>query len=149
MNFLLLQADLGWEKWVGEGVAVMMFLIMLGFLLRAMPTWKEIKIAEFDVRTKEAEASGQMSLSLTQFATAQNQLANALGTLGETVKDIAIEQKKATDNVMILQRVSTAESNQLSQSVDDLIERMDTLEDNLKDTDLYATRPKAITKNRN
>ncbi len=148
MFLLLLQADVGWEKWVGEGVAVMMFIIMLGFLLRALPTWKEIKLAEFDVRTKEAEASGQMSLSLTQFATAQNQLANALGTLGETVKDIAIEQKKATDNVMILQRMNTAESNQLSNSVDELIDRMDTLEEVIKEQD-YEIRPKTTAKARN
>lgn len=135
MFLILLQTDLGWEKWVGEGVAVMMFIIMLGFLLKALPTWKEIKIAEFTVRTKEAEASGQMSLSLTQFANAQNQLANALGTLGETVKDIAIEQKKATDNVMILQRVSSAESNQLSNSVEELVDRMNTFEKTFKDKD--------------
>lgn len=148
MRFLiLLQTDIGWEKWVGEGVAVMMFIIMLGFLLKALPTWKEIKIAEFDVRTKEAEASGQMSLSLTQFASAQNQLANALGQLGETVKDIAIEQKKATDNVMILQRVSSAESNQLSNSVEELVERMDTFEETFKDKD-YEVRPKTTAQNR-
>lgn len=147
MNNLLLQTSAGWEQWIGESsVAVLLVFLFLGFLLKALPTWREIKIAEFTVRTKEAEASGQLSISLTSFANAQNQLANALGQLGETVKDIAIEQKKATDNVMILQRVNANESEKLSNSVDNLIERMDTLEENLKDTEIYATRPKAIKK---
>lgn len=153
MNFLLIQAQAqaqtaGWEKWIGEGVAITLILMLLGFILRLAPMWKDIKLREFDVRTKEAEASGQVSFALTQSANAQNQLATALGTLGETIKDIAIEQKKATDNVMILQRVNSNESNQISDSVEELIERMDTLEEVLKEKD-NEIRPKTTTQARN
>lgn len=149
MKILLLQTLPGWEQWIGDSVVVLLVCVFLAFLLKALPTWKEIKIAEFNVRTKEAEASGQLSVSLTSFAQAQNQLANALGQLGETVKDIAIEQKKATDNVLILQRVNANEAQNISQTVDTLIERLDTLEDNFKEQGFYATRPKAVTKTRN
>ncbi|HQU83968.1 MAG TPA: hypothetical protein PKY59_12610 [Pyrinomonadaceae bacterium] len=103
---------------------------------------------ELEVRTKEAEASGQVAFSLTILANAQNQQSAALHTLGETIKDIAIEQKKATENVLILQRVNSNEAQNISQTVETLIERIDTLEDNFKEQGFYATRPKAVTKNR-
>jgi len=133
MNMFLFQeavntVNSGWEKWIGEGVAISLIIILLGFLLRALPTWKEIKINEFNVRTKEAEVGGQTSLAISNLATSQTQLATALETLGGTVRDIAIEQKKATENVMILQRVNTNESQQMSNIVEELVERVDALE---------------------
>lgn len=148
MNLLLLLSEappgFEWERWVGEGVAVLLVIVFLGFLLRAMPTWKEIKMKEFDVRSKEAETSGQVAVSLVHFADAQNRLADTLGQLGTTVKDIAIEQKKATDNVLILQRMNSAEANSLSETVDYLAERVDSMEGAIKDSGTYANRPKAV-----
>ncbi len=137
-----------WLQIVGQGAVATLVVVILGFLLRAMPTWKEIKMKELEVRTKEAEASGQVAFSLTILANAQNQQSAALHTLGETIKDIAIEQKKATENVLILQRVNSNEAQNISQTVETLIERIDTLEDNFKEQGFYATRPKAVTKNR-
>lgn len=138
-----------WERWVGQGVAVTLVIVFLGFLLRALPTWKEVKIEEFKIRQKEAEASGQVAGSLTLLANAQIQQSAALGQLGETIKDIAIEQKKATDNVLILQRVNANEAQNIAQAVDTLNERLDTLEDNFKEQGFYATRPKAVKKTGN
>lgn len=142
-----MQSD--WLQIVGQGAVATLVVVILGFLLRALPTFKEIKMKELEVRTKEAEASGQVAISLTILANAQNQQSAALHALGETIKDIAIEQKKATENVLILQRVNSSEAQNISQTVDTLIERIDTLEDNFKEQGFYATRPKAVTKTRN
>lgn len=146
MLFFIQAAQTDWENWVGQGAVVTLVIAFLGFLLRALPIWKEIKVEEMKVRTKEAEASGQVATSLTQLAAAQSQQSIALHTLGETIKDIAIEQKKATENVLILQRVNSNEAQNISQTVDTLLERIDTLEENFKEQGLYATRPKAVKK---
>jgi predicted transcriptional regulator len=145
---LLFLQDVGfeWQRYIGEGVAFLMFITLLTFILRLLPTWKEVRIKDIEVRTKEAETAGQIATALVQSATAQTQLGTALNQLGQTVKDIAIEQRQATENVMILQRVSANESQNLSETVNHLIERMDTLEENLAPQGLYETRPKAIKK---
>lgn len=129
---LLFQSELGWEKWIGESVVFALVIVFLIFILRALPTWKEIKLAEINVRDKESVALGA--------------LGNSMNQIGTTLKEVAIEQRRATENVRILQRANTDESNNLSASVDMLIERMDTLEESMKEQG-YATRPKAIKKN--
>lgn len=128
---LLFQSELGWEKWIGESVVFALVIVFLIFILRALPTWKEIKLAEINVRDKESVALGA--------------LGNSMNQIGTTLKEVAIEQRRATENVRILQRANTDESNNLSASVDMLIERMDTLEESMKEQG-YATRPKAIKK---
>ena len=133
MLLLFLQSEINWERWIGESIVFALVVAILVFILKALPIWKEIKLAEINVRDKEAESLGQ--------------LGNALNQIGDTMKDVAIEQRRATDNVKILQRANADESNNIIQSVDALNERLDTLEETMQEQGIYATRPKAIKKN--
>lgn len=120
MNFLifvLLQNE--WTAYIGEGAVFSLVLVMLGFILKMLPTWKEIRIEEMKVRLKSAESIGN--------------LGNSLNQLGIVMNNVAIEQRKSTENVLILQRVSADESRNLTSAVDELLERMDLLEKNLKE----------------
>lgn len=140
MNLFLLQtsSDSGWERWIGEGIAITLIIVILGFILRMLPSWKEVKLAELTVRTEEAKAQ-------VQVATALGGLGNALNQIGTTMQNVAIEQRRATENVKILQRATADENNHIIASVDGLIERMDTFEEQMKE--LYATRPEGSPKN--
>ena len=133
MLLLFLQSEINWERWIGESIVFALVVAILVFILKALPIWKEVKLAEINVRDKEAESLGQ--------------LGNALNQIGDTMKDVAIEQRRATDNVKILQRANADESNNIIQSVDALNERLDTLEETMQEQGIYATRPKAIKKN--
>ena len=133
MLLLFLQSEINWERWIGESIVFALVVAILVFILKALPIWKEIKLAEINVRDKEAESLGQ--------------LGNALNQIGDTMKDVAIEQRRATDNVKILQRANADESNNIIHSVDALNERLDTLEETMQEQGIYATRPKAIKKN--
>lgn len=140
MNLLLLltEVDPGWGQWIGEGVAISLIALILFFILKALPIWKEVRLAEINVRDKEADALGQLSNSLNGLATSQTQIS-------ETLQNVAIEQRRATDNVKLLQRVGADESAALSQAVETLAGRMDNLEETLKEEG-YAQRPKAVKK---
>lgn len=136
MNFLLLlfQTDSsGWEKYIGEGIAVSLIIVILGFILKALPTWKEVKLAELKTREKEAEVQ-------IQVAGALGMLGGSLSQLGTVIHDIAIEQRRATDTVQILQRVNSEESERIFQSVDGLVVRIDGFEQILEEHGLNAKR---------
>jgi|SRR4051794_968704 hypothetical protein len=136
MPVLLQVVDIGWDKYlVDNGAVIVLIVIVFAFLLRVLPTWKEIKIKEIDVRSKESETTGQ--------------LANALNQLGNTMSGIAVEQRKATDNILILQRVNASETGTISDTVDRLCERMDSFEEAIKENGKYVSnRPKAVTTKR-
>lgn len=140
MNWLLLtDVDPGWGQWIGEGVAISLIALILFFIWKVLPIWKEVRLAEIKVRDKEAEALGSLSGAINGLAASQTQIS-------ETLRDVAIEQRRATDNVKLLQRVGADESATLSQAVETLATRMDGLEEALKEEG-YAQRPKAVKKN--
>lgn len=77
--------------------------LILGFLLKMAPTWKELKIREFDQRgldnqTREKEAA-------------------ALSLLSHTLEVIAVEQRKATEAVELSQRINSDSANKLDELV--------------------------------
>ncbi len=113
-------AEIGWERWIGEGVAISLIVIFLIFILRAMPTWKEVKIAELDVRTKEADVQLKVAESLGTLGGAMGQLGGALTQLGEVTKDIAIEQRRATETTQILQRANNEEAGRILIGVEEM-----------------------------
>ncbi len=132
MNFLfLLLLQNEWTDYIGEGAVFSLVLVMLGFILKMLPTWKEIRIEEMKVRLKSAESIGS--------------LGNSLNQLGIVMNNVAIEQRKSTENVLILQRVSADESRNLTSAVDELLERMVLLEKNLKEKNLKEKNN--VTKN--
>ena len=119
MFAFFLQSATTWSDYASQGAVFSLVVVLLMFILKVLPTWKEIRLAELSVRTKEAESIGS--------------LGNSLNQLGSVMNNIAIEQRKSTENVLILQRVSASESRNLSHAVDELLERMAKLEESLDD----------------
>lgn len=69
---------------VAYGPTVIILLLLLIFAVRMAPTYKEIKLKEFDVRDREAAARQEQAASLSNLAA--------------VIKDVAIEQQRATEN---------------------------------------------------
>jgi len=112
-----------WAKIAEQGVAIAVLALILIFVIilasKILPVWERVKTAESVSREAQAKSLGDLAASQTQLAS--------------VIKDVAIEQRRATDSVMILQRVNAHESQNITQSVDLLVERMDTLEDAFKE----------------
>lgn len=152
-DLLLFQTETLTGDWGQFGMAagaIFLVVAFLFFLLKALPMFERIKGREFDVRTEEAKVTGQISTALLQSGNAQGQLAGAIESLGKTLSNIAIEQRKTTDNLIILQRSSASETDNLSETVNIVVERMDSLEEAIKENGInVTTRPKAVASKRN
>jgi hypothetical protein len=122
-----------WQDVVIWGPTTVMFGMLLWFLIKMAPTWKEIRLRELDVRLSEAKAS-------TEMASALGQLGTGLDTIAETLNNIAVEQRHATDTIKILQRVNSDQSDELSRNVAILTDRMDRFEKRYDE----SQRPHAI-----
>jgi hypothetical protein len=121
----LLQAPteglLPWREFISFGPGFVALIVILVFLIRMAPTWKEVKIRELDLRSSEVGVRGEE--------------AKALGMLADVLRDVAVEQRKATETqrsateiTELLQRVNADRSEKLSSGVEQLSERFDRLE---------------------
>lgn len=134
MSFLLLlfQDYVGiWTKVAEQGIAISVLFLILVFVLvlvyKILPSWERVRTADSNAREVQAKALGELASSISQLATTQGQMAT-------TVREVAVEQRKATENVKILQRAAMDENNNLFQNVDAMFERMDVLEGTLEAT---------------
>jgi hypothetical protein len=116
----------GWAQAVQYGPTVVLLLIILGFLIRIAPMWKEIRLKEIDLRGEENVVKREMAGALTQLATA--------------LKDIAVEQRRATEEISITQRVNSDMNERLTQNVKSLNDRLDRVET------LYTDEGRQMTK---
>lgn len=103
------------------GQTLLILLALIYFAIKAMPTFKELRIREFEVRENESKTQGQIASALVQ-------IANSLNQNSETIKEIAIEQRRATDAVKLLQRVNADSANLQSQAFAILEDRVNRLE---------------------
>ena len=103
-----------WKDLFQYGPTVILLALVLWFLLRALPIWKEVKLKELDLRGEENQAKLQQS--------------DALGRLADVLKDIAVEQRRATENIEISQRVNAHSAEQLSVQVGVISKRVDQIE---------------------
>jgi C4-dicarboxylate-specific signal transduction histidine kinase len=131
MSLFLLQADLTNFNWGQFGMAtgaIVVLVSILVFILKIVPgiasTWKEIKLAEISVREEETKTRSKEAESRTQQANGFSQLAGALSQMSNVLHDVVIEQRHATEKVMILQRVNTDTSEQVMASVNDLTDEI-------------------------
>jgi hypothetical protein len=108
------------------GPTIILLILILGFLLRALPAWKEVKLKELDLKGTDIETRGQE--------------AKALEALAIVLRDVAVEQRKATEEtkratetIDILQRVNSDVNDRLAASVAFLNDRLERIEkmDNL------------------
>jgi len=137
VNLLLQDTPLSvnWTQFGVAGGAIFVVFLVLFFLLKIAPTltatWKEIKLAEIEVRSKETEARTQEAESRAQQAHGFSQLANALSQMSSVLHDVVIEQRHATDKVMILQRVNADTSEQVMASITELTDEIAAIKDAL------------------
>jgi Mg/Co/Ni transporter MgtE len=96
------------------GPTVIMLALVLWTVIRLSPMWKELRLRELDVREQESLSKGEQ--------------ASALNRLADVVKDIAVEQRRATENIEIMQRVNADSNERLAHNVHSLMERLDTVE---------------------
>jgi hypothetical protein len=114
-TILIFQTDVfSWGQIVGYGPTVILLALILWFLLRMAPMWKEVKLKELDIRTEENKVKSEE--------------AAALNALASVLKDIAVEQRRATESIEISQRVNADSAEKISQSVSLLARRVDGLE---------------------
>jgi hypothetical protein len=110
-----------WKDFALGGSALMQLALVIFFLIRISPSLKEIRIKELDVRVLEVEGTKQMAAALGQLGT-------GLQTMSETLNNIAVEQRHATDTIKILQRVNADQSDELTRNVTIITDRVDRLE---------------------
>jgi hypothetical protein len=102
-----------WTQFLAFGPGFVALVLILIFLLRAMPTWKEVKIREIELREAEVKVRGAEAEGLT--------------TLADVLRSIAVEQRRATETIDILQRVNADASERLTQNVSGLTRDLITL----------------------
>lgn len=121
--FFLFQATVGegpgWVQLIQFGPTVVMLALILWFLIRVAPMWKEVKLRELDIRAEENVVKNNQS--------------NALSSLAGALKEIGVDQRRATEEVSILQRVNADTSDQLSNSVKLLTQRIDSIDERRSD----------------
>ncbi|OLE52674.1 MAG: hypothetical protein AUG51_17025 [Acidobacteria bacterium 13_1_20CM_3_53_8] len=118
-----LQPQSDWVVLGQYGPTVLLLALILFFLLRIAPIYKEVKLKELAVREAENDVKREQAV--------------ALGSLASVLKEIAVEQRRATEVVEILQRVNTDESDKLSYNVQRLTERIDQFEEFHRDVKLF------------
>ena len=123
--------DIAWPKIAAWGPTVVMFALVLWFLLKIAPTWKELRLRELDVREGEVKVKGEQAAALGQLGT-------GLSQMSETLKEIAVEQRRATESVKILQRVNADTSDQAADKLLILTDRVDRLEKRGQDPNVDA-----------
>lgn len=113
----------------------LIFVFILSFVHKMRPTWEKIKLRELDVREAEAKSKEAEAASRSEQAGALKELAVGLGQLGsgnaqmaETLKDVAVEQRRATESVKILQRVNADTADQMARQMAIITDRVERIE---------------------
>ena len=102
------------------GPTTVMLALILLFLIRLAPVWKEVQLKKIEAGREETVV--------------KHEQAAALGQLAGALKEIAVEQRRATEEVGILQRVNAETADQVSLSVKQLSRRLDDMESRITRT---------------
>ena len=107
--FLVAQMETlpSWAQAAMWGPTLVMLGMILAFLLRVRPSWEKIKLRELDVRELEGKVRGEEAAALVQ-------LAGGLQSFSQTLKEIAVEQRRSTDVIEILQRANADHQDSIS-----------------------------------
>ena len=111
------QPQPAWLPYFNYGQTVVLVVVILGWALRALPYWKEVRMRDADVKSEDNVVKREMAV--------------ALGRLADVLKDIAVEQRRATESVEITQSVAADTSERLSNSLAVVTHRIETVEEHL------------------
>jgi hypothetical protein len=88
--------------------------LIIWCVVKLAPTWKEVKMRELDIREKEVAQREQQAI--------------AIQSLAEVTRDIAVEQKHATEALRIAERVNIREGEKLGEAVREITGRVDAID---------------------
>lgn len=117
-------AEIPWGQVGSNGSILLLIAVLIIGVIRVglVPAWKEIRLKQLEVRQsevatkeKEAEALGALGASL--------------GSLASVLQSVAVEQRRATESLEILQRVHMDRANQENIQIKVLAERVERIEE--------------------
>ncbi|GEM_PF-4499963 len=111
---VFLQTAFEWGDVLAYGPTTVLLFLVLVTIVKLAPTWKEVKLKELEIRAGEGVV--------------REKEAAALGQLANVLEAIAIEQRRATETIEILQRVNADANDRLNAGVNILNERLDRIE---------------------
>lgn len=129
---LILQVDQlpwGWGQLAMFGPTIVILVLLLGFMIKMAPTWKELRMRELGVREEEARSGAQQATAMTAVASSLSTLGGHLSESSRLLGNVTIEQRRATDAVRILQRVNSETAENLRETVHELSERVGAIEE--------------------
>ena len=90
-------------------------IVILALLLwKGLPVWERWKMRELDVRHAEAVALAK--------------LGEGLSAMSNVLKSVAVEQRRATETIELMQRVNADAADRLEDNIKMLGDRLDDLE---------------------
>lgn len=110
------------------GPTIVILGMVLAFLLRALPTWRLIKGRELDIREVEAQARSSQADALKSLGSSLENMGSALNRNSEVLKSVAIEQRRATDAIRLVQRISVGSTDKLREAIEDHEARLSEIE---------------------
>ena len=113
----------GWKEIIALPAALLVLFGMLYFAFRALPIWKEVRLAEIKVRESEA-------LSRVNEAGVFGKFTEAINLMSGVLKDIVIDQKHDNENTRLLQRATADASDKILNRLDALDELNDRVNEN-------------------
>ena len=103
---MLLLFDPGLTELKNFAPTIIIVIVVMWGTIKLAPTWKEVKMRELDIRDKEVAQREQQAV--------------VIQSLADTTRDIAIEQKHATEALRIAERVTIREGEKLSETVHEM-----------------------------
>lgn len=110
----LVLLDPGLSELKNFAPTIIMAFLIIWCVIKLAPTWKEVKMRDMDIREKEIAQREQQAIGIQ--------------SLAEVVRDIAIEQKHATEALRIAERVTMREAEKLGEAVHEVTARFEILE---------------------
>jgi len=110
-----------WDKLLSFGPSVATIAILIWGVVKMGPLWKDVKMRELEIRNVEANVKQQEVSMLTK-------LADTLAGFAGLLEKVAVDHRRASEEMAILQRVNSDQADQLTREVRLLSSRMERLE---------------------
>jgi hypothetical protein len=110
------------------GQTLLILIVLIYFAIKSMPTWERIRNRELDVRDSEAKVLGEIAAALCQVSASNSQMASSLNQTAETTRSIAVEQRRATEILEILESSNSQQQDRIGETMKELSVRLKVLE---------------------
>jgi len=125
---VLIQDYTPWGQLAAFGPTVIILALILMFLLKAAPTWKDVKLREIGIRDEEAKAKMEHATALKLLGGSLEELGRSLSSSTNVLEKVAIEQRRATEAARIVHRAAAQSNERLWETVQELVSRLEGME---------------------